>query len=96
MKLSEALREGAKKHKQHFGYYEGPDDSRCAVGAIFSALGMDRIWESTRMYREALPILFDSEFDVEGNSLMDQIIALNDGERKSFEEIAQWLESEEL
>ncbi len=54
-----------------------PDNKRCALGVLYSILGI------TRIYHDHL--------QVDPQTLM-QIVRLNDVERKSFDEIADWIE----
>ena len=106
MKLSEALRIGAKLRPQAFGcFFEGDGENpvcSCALGAIYEAtFGLpDKLDEYSPcrvdyINKDALiddyPELI---LEVDGEELYYLISHLNDGDGMEREAIADWLESE--
>ena len=86
LKLSEAIRIGAKMKPQAFSRFQD-NLSSCALGAAFDALGgYDTVGSEWVDY-------FLKEFSVSLKLLRD-VILLNDTHHKSREQIADWLESE--
>ncbi len=98
MKLSEALRIGIqKKPKQGFGSLSPESDSSCAVGAILDGLGMlikreGGYYTAIDRIDEEVPGLFKNLGDLE--TLWSRLIRMNDREKKTREEIADWLEAQ--
>lgn len=98
MKLSEAIREGAKKHPQCFGRYAGwLDDGRvgtCALGAAYTALAGRRPQVECRSERvydylcKRMP-----EYRDYLQEHWTQICSWNDTKRLSREEIADRVEA---
>ena len=90
LKLSEAIREGAKLRPQGFdAFFQTKDDGvrcSCALGAAFEAMtGMDDYWAGDHTLRELFPTV---PVDVFTN-----ITAMNDASLLSREEIADQVEA---
>lgn len=102
MKLSEAMREGAKLRPQGFGglFMNYPNDiTSCAIGAAFEADtglispsdGKFKEWASERGLTR---IMTGGGLGL--NDLYEQIVQLNDYSRMTREVIADWLEEQGL
>lgn len=91
MKLSEAIREGAKLRPQAFrAYYQYREDvlCTCALGAAFEALH-GKVPTTRRISVEEI----EAKVGRIPNDVFNQIINWNDGEKLSREEIADRLEA---
>jgi hypothetical protein len=113
MRLSEAIREGAKKRPvQHFGhFYNTINQGTCALGAAYEGCTgrtishkirhnviMDSIAECTgaSCYSPVTNIAVPDVVDRSCSSLREVIVELNDTHQWTREEIADWLESQNL
>lgn len=107
MKLSEAIREGAKKRPQAYGalfeYNENGELCSCVLGSAMEALGAEPTLN--HVLGAVIPILeketgapmYSVEFDEnETHELHEVMTHLNDVEGSTREQIADWLESEGL
>lgn len=105
MKLSEAMREGAKLRPQGFGSYFQPvagDFFSCAIGAAYEGIvgKLDKRPDYMRSETIEHEAAFDM-FDVEvinpvrniRRNLHETIACLNDDEKWTREQIADWLET---
>lgn len=93
MKLSQAIREGAKKHPQSIGsMYQ--DGKTCALGAAYVGAGGTWDWEKpVHVIRSILFCKFPELSDhLNPSHLWHSITYQNDVEQKTREEIADWLE----
>lgn len=107
MKLSEAIREGAKNAPQSFGAYSNAKGATCALGAAYEGLSGKRLppsttsgvlgWLAELLDYDLCDIhLHDPRPDSEGYvvPLNAMIFGLNDGSHWTREQIADWLETQ--
>lgn len=96
MKLSEALRIGIQKRPvQAFGKFATSNDSSCALGAILDAFDF-LTQEGNELgfgAEERIPALYKN-VGPEQFVMWSLIIRMNDREKKTREEIANWLEAQ--
>lgn len=102
MKLSEAIRDGARLHPQTTRYFRD-DNSTCALGAAYVAISGSlppmhtdpetNEWEVnnglvSNVLHANFPFLRDNDYELWGD-----ITERNDKEGQTREQIAEWLES---
>jgi len=89
LKLSEAIRIGARLRPQAFGGWF-VDGGSCAIGAALEAVGLrdDDMDVRGGVLMEHFPQLANPGY----TPLAREIIRLNDGKKMSRESIADWLE----
>lgn len=98
MKISEALRKGSKIRPQCKGLYF-KDGCSCSLGAIFEAIGVatpeSQSTEITflRKYYPQADNIVEHPVDKRKTYLSAVILALNDYDNWTREQIADWLES---
>lgn len=86
LKLSEAIRIGAKKRPQCRGAYFNDYGESCALGAAAEALfGVNRMTFGSDSLRKLQ--------DLYGDLTVTTVIFMNDGGGQTREQIADWLES---
>ena len=90
MKLSTALRNGARGQRQGTGYYFLEPSCCCAMGAIFRGLGIRDEGSITAEAMDRLREIVDC--DGRETTLNVLLADLNDHLGWSFDEIADWLE----
>ena len=101
MKLSEAMREGAKLRPQGFGshfpgYHKHGEEgcTSCALGAAMEAAGIGPdAWHAWPAGQYTLAETFPHGYDYD---IVGRVLDMNDKERKTREEIADWLEGQGL
>lgn len=89
MKLSRAIREGAKLHPQGFGAYFTYGGT-CAIGAALCYLGIDPVDLTAAQVQDVL----EQEFEPRARYVAAEVYHRNDVLHETREAIADWLESE--
>ena len=88
LKLSQILRH--TNYRQYYGHY-GIGNTVCALGAIARYFGWDGDYNPrSRSPSEIVESVIPEQI------VRDQIISMNDDSRKTFSEIADWLEERGL
>lgn len=97
--LSEAIREGSKYGPQIFGTWNGGAGSTCALGAAYLAVGyagpVTRVPKQFKVYENRVSDCPVFHCKKEG-LITDIVMHLNDHHRVTREEIANWVEREEI
>lgn len=97
MKISEAMRRGIEQRPvQGYGMLTTGTDTACAVGAIMTGLGL--VGENGSavigyQLQEAAPSLFKFRHADHIETIWAEITYMNDKQKKTREQIADWLES---
>ena len=97
MKLSEAIRLGATLGPQTFTQWRGQNDSTCAIGAAMAAIGLKNglSGDVEKRWPELRRIMVEYPTNKSRCCLFTAILFLNDNERWSREQIADWVASVE-
>ncbi len=95
MKLSEAIREGAKQGPQAFGVTFGPNGASCVLGSALLAIGAEGPYTRVFTHFDVALQTVDHPENWNTASVLTITRDLNDHYRWTREAIADWVEAVE-